>query len=133
MRNPIDIVVLEEEKVNDLKPMIFEYFKNGYELVGQIQYSPENAYRCDAYVATMIKYEQCEQIEDNKMRTAKDIEYKLKELHLDLQSLGMSWSNGDCNKEYYKKARLVLYSYVDTLNWILNKEEVLDYEKYIKD
>ena len=112
MRNPIDIVVLEEETVNELKPLIFEYLKNGYELVGQIQYSPENAYRCDTYVATIIKYGQ---FEDNKMRTAKDIEYKIKDMQLTLKQRDIELHDGHCSKEDYVKEYLALNHYIKAL------------------
>lgn len=122
MRKPIDIVVLEEEKVNELKPMIFEYLKNGYELVGQIQYSPENAYRCDTYVATMIKYEQCEQIEDNKMRTAKDIDYKIKDMKLTLKQRDIELHDGYCSKENYDKDCIELNHFIKALKWVRGEE-----------
>ena len=123
MRKPIDIVVLEEEKVNELKPMIFEYLKNGYELVGQIKYSPENAYRCDAYVATMIKYEEREPIIKNEMKTVQEIEIKIKELQLNLQELSLHSTDTADDMENYNNHKLPTYYFVKALEWVLGRED----------
>ena len=104
-----------DEKINKL-------IKEGYELLGQIQYSPENAYRCDTYVATMIKYEQCEQIEDNKMRTAKDIDYKIKDIQLTLKQRDIELHEGHCSEEDYVKEYLALNHYIKALRWVRGEE-----------
>ena len=56
------------------------------------------------------------------MRTAKDSDYKIKDIQLTLKQRDIELHEGQCSKENYGKEFLALNNYIKALRWVRGEE-----------